>query len=51
MAIPFIWSVVFLFLPPDARLHRELRELGATHLLLSKIPGAVRAPENSEWKR
>lgn len=34
-----------------ALLHRELRKLGATHLLMSKRPGAVRPPETSEWRR
>ena len=32
-------------------LHRELRKLGATHLLLSRSPGAVRAPGTPVWKR
>jgi hypothetical protein len=42
------------FLPlveTPALLHRELRELGVTHLLLSRSPGAVRPPGTSEWKR
>jgi hypothetical protein len=34
-----------------AILHRELRKLGASHLLLNKSPGAVRPPGTSEWKR
>jgi hypothetical protein len=34
-----------------AILHRKLRALGATHLLLSKSPGAVRPPGTSEWTR
>jgi hypothetical protein len=34
-----------------ALLHRELRRLGATHLLMSKSPGAVRPPETPEWQR
>jgi hypothetical protein len=32
-------------------LHRELRKLGATHLLMSKSPGAIRPPRTSEWQR
>jgi hypothetical protein len=42
------------FLPlveTPAILHRELRKLGASHLLLSKSPGAVRPPGTPEWKR
>ncbi|MES1244404.1 MAG: glycosyltransferase family 39 protein [Acidobacteriota bacterium] len=42
------------FLPlvghPEA-LHRELRSLGATHLLMSRSPGAIRPPETPEWKQ
>ena len=34
-----------------AVLHRELRKLGATHLLMSKSPGAVRPPGTPEWQR
>ncbi|MEA2562661.1 MAG: hypothetical protein QOH06_4165 [Acidobacteriota bacterium] len=34
-----------------ALLHRELRRLGATHLLMSNSPGAVRPPETPEWQR
>ncbi|HWM92505.1 MAG TPA: hypothetical protein VN493_17200 [Thermoanaerobaculia bacterium] len=34
-----------------ALLHRELRKLGATHLLMSKGPRAIRPPETSEWHR
>src|SRR5215218_4977428 len=34
-----------------ALLHRELRRLGATHLLMSKSPGAVRPAETPEWQR
>lgn len=34
-----------------ALLHRELRELGATHLLMSKTPQATRPPRTSEWQR
>ncbi len=34
-----------------ALLHRELRKLGATHLLMSKSPGAVRPPRTPEWQR
>jgi hypothetical protein len=34
-----------------AVLHRELRRLEASHLLLSKSPGAVRPPETSDWRR
>lgn len=41
----------FPLVETPAILHRELRKLGATHLLLSKIPGGVRPPETSEWKR
>ena len=32
-------------------LHRELRKLGATHLLMSKSPRAVRPPQAAEWHR
>jgi hypothetical protein len=32
-------------------LHRELRKLGATHLLMSKAPGAIRPPATPEWQR
>ena len=32
-------------------LHRKLRELGASHLLLSRSPGAVRAPGTPAWNR
>lgn len=32
-------------------LQRELRKLGATHLLMSKSPGAVRPPGNANWQR
>ncbi|HWM91876.1 MAG TPA: glycosyltransferase family 39 protein [Thermoanaerobaculia bacterium] len=43
------------FLPlveTPAILHRELRGLGATHLLLIKSgPAAVRPPETAEWQR
>lgn len=42
------------FLPlveTPALLHRELRELGATHLLLAKVPGGVRPPDSSDWQR
>jgi hypothetical protein len=42
------------FLPlvaTPAVLHRELRRLGATHLLMSKSPGAVRPPATAEWQR
>lgn len=41
----------FPLVETPAMLHRELRELGATHLLLSKSPGTVRPPEPAEWKR
>lgn len=34
-----------------ALLHRELKKLGATHLLMSKTPGAVRPPGTPEWQR
>jgi hypothetical protein len=34
-----------------ALLHRELKTLGATHLLMSTSPGAVRPPETIEWQR
>jgi hypothetical protein len=34
-----------------ALLHRHLRELGASHLLLSRSPGAVRPPGSPEWRR
>lgn len=34
-----------------ALLHRELRKLGATHLLMSKAPNAIRPPGTSEWHR
>lgn len=34
-----------------ALLHRELREMGATHLLLAKGPGGVRPPDPSDWQR
>ncbi len=38
-----------------AVLHRELRKLGASHLLMSKTPGAARPPEagegGREWRR
>ncbi|HEX3130285.1 MAG TPA: glycosyltransferase family 39 protein [Thermoanaerobaculia bacterium] len=34
-----------------AELHRELRRLGATHLLMSRSPGAVRPPGTPEWQR
>lgn len=34
-----------------ALLHHELRKLGATHLLMSKTPGAVRPPGTSDWQR
>jgi hypothetical protein len=42
------------FLPlvgDPAALHRELRKIGATHLLMSRSPGAVRPPETLEWRR
>jgi hypothetical protein len=42
------------FLPlveTPAALHRELRRLGASHLLMSKSPGAVRPPGTSDWQR
>jgi hypothetical protein len=42
------------FLPlveTPAALHRELRRLGATHLLMSRSPGAVRPPGTAEWLR
>ena len=32
-------------------LHRELRKLGATHLLMSKIPNAIRPARKSNWER
>ncbi len=42
----------FLPLVEDpAILHRELRQLGVTHLLLSRSPGAIRPPGTSEWQR
>lgn len=42
----------FLPLVDDpAILHRELRQLGVTHLLLSRSPGAVQPPGTSEWQR
>jgi 4-amino-4-deoxy-L-arabinose transferase-like glycosyltransferase len=34
-----------------ALLHRKLREFGATHLLMSKSPAAIRPPETPEWQR
>jgi hypothetical protein len=34
-----------------ALLHRELRRLGATHLLMSKSPGVVRPPKTPQWQR
>ncbi len=34
-----------------AALHSELRKLGASHLLMSRSPGAVRPPETPEWRR
>lgn len=34
-----------------AVLHRELRKLGASHLLLAKGPGGVRPPGDSDWRR
>lgn len=36
---------------PPAVLHRELRKLGASHLLLAKGPGGVRPPRTAEWQR
>lgn len=42
------------FLPlveTPAVLHRELRRLGASHLLMSKSPGSARPPETSDWQR
>lgn len=42
------------FLPlveSPAILHRELRKLGASHLLVAKGPGGARPPGNSDWHR
>jgi hypothetical protein len=41
----------FPLLETPAALHRELRRLGATHLLMNRSPGAVRPPETVEWRR
>jgi hypothetical protein len=44
----------FPLVESPAALHRELRRLGATHLLMSRSPGAVRPPpigETAEWRR
>ncbi|HET9225737.1 MAG TPA: glycosyltransferase family 39 protein [Thermoanaerobaculia bacterium] len=35
---------------PEA-LHHELRKLGATHLLMSKVPNAIRPAANSNWEK
>lgn len=34
-----------------AILHRELRRLGASHLLMNKSPGSARPPQTSDWQR
>ena len=34
-----------------ALLHRELRKLGTSHLLMSKKPEAARPPRTAEWQR
>jgi hypothetical protein len=41
----------FPIVETPAALHRELRRLGATHLLMSRSPGAVRPPGTAEWRR
>lgn len=48
---PASYQRFFPFVETPAVLHRELRKLGASHLLMSKSPGAVRPPETSEWQR
>ncbi len=39
------------FVGTPALLHRELRKLGVTHLLMNKSPRALQSPETSEWHR
>lgn len=41
----------FPLVETPAALHRELRKLGVTHLLMSRSPGAVRPPGTPEWQR
>lgn len=48
---PESYSRLIPLVENPALLHRELRRLGATHLLMSKSPGAVRPPGTSEWQR
>lgn len=48
---PVSYGRVLPLVETPAILHRELRKLGASYLLLSKSPGAVRPPGTSEWTR